>query len=207
MRGRERRSADSRRARPRLVAGLLAALAPAACGGPDGGETPANEIRPATVAVGDTVGGLVVTAVDVHPLAGDSAVYTASVRFRGELELSGVYLPHFDHPDVDALCFHPDSVSALRVPRFAPDPRSSPDQKRWFCFTDRDAAAAAFAPPSQPRESRIRVRSYTATRRFTDAWDQAELVEVLEVGEPRENTLRGPRPQPCLRSLGPGADR
>lgn len=37
---------------------------------------------------------------------------------------------------------------------------------------------------------------------FTDAWDEADLVEVLETGAPREATLRDALPRPRLRSSG-----
>lgn len=164
-----------------------------ASGGP-----PVTTFDPATVAEGDSILGLRVADTDVRPMPGPDSIWVGTVQLEGELELEGVYQAHFDYPDVPALCFHPAWASAARIPAFHPDERTAPDRKRWFCFTNPERAAEEIGPPDQPREATVVVRDYRVVRRFTDAWETAELVRVEKVGRPRTATLREPSPQPRL---------
>lgn len=172
----------------------------------DAAGRPGNWIDPATVAVGDTVAGLRVTGVETHPLPPDSSRWTGTVTFEGSMTLDGVYLPHFDYPEVEAYCFHPDTASARQIPRFAPDAASAPNRKRWFCFQDPGPVREAFPAPARPREARIVIRDYVVHRYFTDAWDEADLVRVLSLGDVRENTLRDAEPQPVVGTIQPWPD-
>ncbi|HEX6200270.1 MAG TPA: hypothetical protein VF150_08405, partial [Thermoanaerobaculia bacterium] len=105
-----------------------------------------------------------------------------AVRFGGEVQVSGSYGRHFDAPEVDALCLEVDAGSRERLPVFLPDDSHATGRRSWFCFRDRERALALLGPPAPPREVTVVVNDYEATRRFTDAWDTAELVSVVDAG-------------------------
>ena len=161
--------------------------------------TPGGELRipdresyhfdPGAVQVGDSVLGLKIREKDVHRVFDDS-VWSGIVRFAGELELTGVYQPHFDYPEPAELCFQvTDSASVRRIPQFAPDAWSSAGMKRWFCFTNPEQARAALGPPEQPRKATVVVDDFTVVRQFTDAYSTARLVRVVNRGGPADRTL------------------
>ena len=166
------------------------------CG--DAPERPVTTFDPGVVEVGDSVLGLEIAGKDVSRAVAMDSVWVGTVDLAGELRLEGVYQAHFDYPEVPALCFHPSWESAARIPAFHPDSLTSPDRKRWFCFTNPELAIERIGPPDQPREATVVVRDYRVVRRFTDAWETAELVRVEDVGRPRTATLREPAPQPRL---------
>ena len=151
-----------------------------------------NAFDPARIQQGDTFLGLRVAAKEVHLLP--DTVWSGEVRFSGELQLSGVYQPHFDYPEPSALCFHvTDSASIARLPRFAPDKETVPGGKHWFCFTNPDSARALLGAPPTPREATVVVDDYIVRRYFTDAYDSAHLLRVVSVGDTTRRTLRDPR--------------
>ena len=90
-----------------------------------------NLFDPGAIEIGDTVAGLVVVRKELNKVFEDS-VWAGDVYFKGEIELSGVYQPHFDYPEVQALCFHTDSATAMRIPMSKPDSWSSANEKPWF---------------------------------------------------------------------------
>lgn len=152
-----------------------------------------NEFDPATVATGDTVAGLRVVHVDVERVFEDS-VWVGTVHFEGELAVEGVYQAHFDAPEVNAVCFHVDAGSAMRLPRFLPDTRTRPRPITWFCFSNPEVAVELLGPPEEPRHAGIVVDRYRLVREFTDAWDLAELVRVDNVGPRVAASPRVPDP-------------
>ena len=152
----------------------------------------ANKFDPARIEPGDTFLGLRVAAKDVR-LTPDT-LWSGEVRFAGELQLTGVYQPHFDYPEPAALCFHvTDSTSVARLPRFAPDKASVPGSKHWFCFTNPDSARTLLGAPPTPREATVIVDDYIVRRYFTDAYDSARLLRVVSIGDTTRQTLRDPR--------------
>ena len=155
----------------------------------------ANYFDPGAVAVGDTVAGLRISALDVQRVFEDS-VWAGTVRFAGEIELTGVYQGHFDYPEPAEACFHPDSASAARIPRFEPDAWTSANGKTWFCFDDAASAERALGDPRAYRWASIVVDDYRLHRAFTDAYDVARLVRVVDVGARAPQTLRGQGAQP-----------
>ena len=166
----------------------------------------ANHFDPGAVAVGDTVAGLHIVALDVQRVFEDS-VWTGTVRFAGEIELTGVYQGHFDYPEPAEVCFHPDSASAARIPRFEPDGLTSPDGKTWFCFDDAAAAERGLGDPRAYRWASIVVDDYRLQRAFTDAYDVARLVRVVGIGARAPQTLRGQRAQPVAADSLPSSLR
>lgn len=132
-----------------------------------------------TLSVGDTVLGLRVVRVDVARVFEDS-VWSGSVQFSGEIRLTGMYERHFDYPEVDAVCFRVvDPQSINRIPDFAPDAWTSPNQRTWFCFTNPAEARAALGNGAEPRAATIVVDDYTNHRIFSDVFDTARLVRVV----------------------------
>ena len=144
------------------------------------------------IAVGDTILGLRVISREVSRVLEDS-VWSGTVGFEGEVEVTGVYQPHFDYPEPPAVCFHLDSISSLKIPEFAPDAWSSANGKPWFCFSNQEKAVELLGPAETPRPATIVIDRYKQTRYFTDAVDDALLVRVVRKGAAREaGTLREP---------------
>ncbi|CAN5183837.1 hypothetical protein BH20GEM2_BH20GEM2_08590 [soil metagenome] len=172
------------RCRARLLPLCLAlALLAGACrpGERDPGEPPpapeaSNRFDPAGIQVGDRILGLTVTRQDLShaPAMGDS-VYVGSVEFSGELTLSGSYRAHPDYPEVQALCFDVDEASAARVPRMRGDER-----RVWFCFDNQEEAVRALGSPGTAGRATIVIDDYRTVRQFTDAFDTATLLRVVE---------------------------
>jgi hypothetical protein len=193
-------------ARALLAAACLAAAACRADAPPDAAETPietpvdaptpapaANTFDPGAVQPGDSVLGLVVVSKSVERAAAIDSVWVGNVVFEGDLVVRGVYQAHFDWPENVAPCFHvTDPASAARIPRFAPDSWTSPDAKTWFCFSNPEVALELLGPAEQPRELVIALSRYVIWRQFTDANDEAELSELLEVGPESTRTLIEP---------------
>lgn len=187
---------------------LVAALALASCGRdappPETGSgpveqarvsppAPANTFDPGAVQPGDTVLGLLVVSTDLARAPGIDSVWVGNVVFEGDLVVQGVYQPHFDWPEVVLPCFHvTDPSSAARIPRFEPDSWTSPGAKTWFCFSNPEVALEVLGSPEQPREMVIALSRYQLWRQFTDAFDEAELAELLDVGPASHRTLQDP---------------
>ncbi|MSR37073.1 MAG: hypothetical protein EXR95_10630 [Gemmatimonadetes bacterium] len=151
-----------------------------------------NFFDPGAVQPGDTVLGLTVESKDVARVFEDS-VWVGEVVFAGDLVLQGVYQPHYDWPENPSPCFHVnDPASAARIPRFAPDNWTSPNPKTWFCFTDPYVALELLGAPDPPRALVISVDRYHMRREFSDVYDTAELMEMIEVGPVATMTLREP---------------
>ena len=196
-----------------LVALLLVALGAAACesdprptpedaprasgaGGAatvlEAGEATAQIHRfdPATLQPGDTVLGLTAEAVELTRVLEDS-VWVGSVVFAGDLVLHGIYQRHPDWPQVALPCVHVvQPASVARIPRFPPDPYGVSDPRIWFCFANAEVALELISP-DPPREVVIAVDRYWVVRELTDAYDLAQLAELLEVGPAAVATLAG----------------
>jgi hypothetical protein len=149
----------------------------------------ANVFDPATLQVGDRFLDLTVESKQVERVFEDS-IWVGDVTFTGDLVVQGVYQPHPDWPNVTDPCFHvTDPGSAARIPRFPPDDRTTQTMKTWFCFVPGDVALEAIGTPDQPRELVVALDQYHVTRHFTDAYDTAELMEVIETGPAAGRTL------------------
>lgn len=126
---------------------------------------------PANIRIGQRVGTL---AVDTADVAWSEALSTwvGTVRFRGEIPVRGRAIRHFDFPEVQAMCFEADSVSALTLPRWPEDER-----RPWFCFENDSTAHRILGTADSARVLDIVVDRFTTVRAFTDAVNSARLVE------------------------------
>jgi hypothetical protein len=154
------------------------------CSAPDGGHTVDSAVDPDSagaererlgvvfdpfaVRPGDRVAGLEVATTDVRIALDSSPVGT--IAFRGELELSGRRIPHFDADLASrSVCFEADSVSAMRLPRWRGDRR-----RPWFCFEN----------PSEAESSgeivRITIDKFTIHRGVSDQVNSARFVRARD---------------------------
>ena len=181
---------------------LLAALS--ACGGDAGGEAggelalPEPEppvfttFDPAALEPGDTIGELTVESAELTRVLEDS-VWVGSVVLGGDLVLHGVYQRHPDWPAVELPCVDVVQASSIaRVPRFPPDAHTGPSPRTWFCFENPEVALDLLGEPEPPREIVIAIDRYRVQRELSDAFDLAQLAEVLEVGPVAAATLSRP---------------
>jgi hypothetical protein len=154
---------------PQLPGGQVSALAAP----PEPGR-PGVRFDPSTVHVGQQVGGLVVDSVAISTAFGDT-VRVGTVRFRGEVALSGNTVRHFDADAGDAAhCFEADSISASSLPRWAGDER-----RPWFCFSNADASQRLLGSPSEGVRFTVRIERFTIHRGFSDQVNSATLVAVV----------------------------
>lgn len=160
------------------------------CGaGPDEGPPPANggvhppvaavpntlrpgiRFDPATVTVGQQVGTLTVDSVSTSPAYNDS-VLVGTVRFAGDLTLTGSVMAHFD-ADAQAApsCFEANAAGAATMPRWAGDER-----RPWFCFSNAADALDLLAGARAGEVLTVTIREFTIHRGFSDQVNAAELV-------------------------------
>lgn len=167
--------------------GLVLASGVAACGrsekAPEADPDPAGAARarigvifdPGRVRTGDTIAGVVVDRVSVSRAVVDSSL-VGDITFRGEIELSGSTLPHFEAADAaDAACFEADSASAARLPRWEGDRR-----RPWFCFSNVRSAARALGPGRGTRRARIVIADFTIHRGLSDQVNSARFVRLVK---------------------------
>ena len=151
--------------------------------GATGDSPPPNRFDPSRLRPGDRFMGLEVVSRDVSPYLEDTS-FVGVVRFRGEVALQGTLRPH---PEQQAgaqpfPCFYPDSLSALRLPRFPKDARIV-----WFCFTNQADAERIIGDVTIPREASVIIDDHQTVRMFTDAYDTARLVRVSQAMGPENN--------------------
>ena len=128
---------------------------------------------PSRIRVGDSIAGLVVERVNVTRAVVDSS-FVGDIRFRGEIELSGSKIPHFE-PDVSgAACFEADSASAAKLPRWAGDRR-----RAWFCFSNLQQATRALGASSAGPPARIVIADFTIHRGLSDQVNSARFVRLV----------------------------
>ena len=139
--------------------------------GPTGGLV----FDPAAIREGDTVGDFRVARVDVTDAGGDMGL-VGTARFIGEMIISGHKRPHPDYPDVTTLCMDVDSASAARLPRWPGDART----QRWLCFENQEAAIRMLGPAGTREPIRILIDTFQTPRQFSDVYDTARLVRVVE---------------------------
>lgn len=134
------------------------------------GPPPPLVFDPANLRPGAMVGELRVDSTDVVWGEGVGE-WVGSVRFAGEIRLSGTVVPHLVYPDQPVICFEADSASGRRLPRWPGDER-----RPWFCFDDADGARRMLGAPDSTRSRTIVVDRFTTVRAFTDAVNSARLV-------------------------------
>ena len=134
--------------------------------------TPRPGIRfdPSTLRRQARIGTLIVDSI--HTVRAMDSTWIGTVRFRGDIQLSGWTLRNPD-PDLYRVltCFEADSMSAARLPRWSGDER-----RAWFCFSNRADAARALGPPSEGVPATIVVDEFTIHRNFSDAVNSVRFV-------------------------------
>lgn len=139
---------------------------------PDRMARPGIRFDPGSRHRGDTVGVLVVDSVAAQRNMIDST-YVGVASFRGQIELSGRTIPHFDSDlRSESVCFEADSASAARLPRWLHDERRS-----WFCFSNPAEAQRALGPPGTELDAMIVVEDFRIHRGLTDEVNSARFVE------------------------------
>lgn len=129
---------------------------------------------PSSVAVGDSVAGLRIEAMDVHPSLIDTGRWVGTVQFEGKRILSGTYRRHPFDSEQDALCFFPDERSAHTLPIFPQDERTS-----WLCFTNEEEAREWLGSASTERTATIQIDRFNYHYSHSDVYNTARLVGVL----------------------------
>jgi len=128
---------------------------------------------PSRVRAGISIAGLLVERVNVSRAVVDSS-FVGDIAFRGEIELSGRTIPHFEADASDAACFEADSASAARLPRWAGDRR-----RAWFCFSNAREANRALGPSRAQRPARIVIADFTIHRGLSDQVNSARFVRPV----------------------------
>ena len=132
---------------------------------------PGIRFNPATVAVGQRIGTLTVDSVSVTPAVNDS-VLVGTIRFAGELTLTGSVMAHFDADAQDAPnCFEADAAGAATMPRWAGDER-----RPWFCFSNDAEATRLLAGAGVGEVLTVTIKEFTIHRGFSDQVNAAVLV-------------------------------
>ena len=98
-----------------------------------------------------------------------------AARVDGEITISGERMTHPDFPEVKAICMRIDSASVARLPRFPEDQRRS-----WLCFENQEAAARMVGEAGTRGLLTVVIDRYQTVRHFTDAYDTAVLVRLVE---------------------------
>jgi len=144
--------------------------------------TPRPGIRfdPSTLRRGARIGTLIVESIDTRHVMADTT-WVGTVRFRGEIELSGWTLRH-PEPDLYRVltCFEADSMSAAQLPRWSDDER-----RAWFCFSNRAEATRALGPPSEGVRATIVIDEFTIHRSPPDVVNTGRFVRLVRRGSVR----------------------
>jgi hypothetical protein len=155
---------------------------------------------PAALRPGTPVGELVTDSVAARPTPIDST-YVGVARFRGQIELSGWTIRHFDSDARDvASCFEADSASATRLPRWLGDER-----RPWFCFENPVDATRSLGPPSDGVPATIVIERFTIHRGHSDQVNTARFVRRLtRCYRSAHSVLFGPPTRSGQQGQGPG---
>ena len=135
---------------------------------------------PATIREGDMVGAFRAARVDITD-AGPDFGHVGTVRFIGEATISGELRPHHDYPEVTTLCMDVDSTSAARLPRWNNDSRT----RWWLCFENQEEAIRRLGPAGTVKPITVLIDVFTTPRQFSDVYNTARLVSVVEASIPK----------------------
>jgi hypothetical protein len=123
---------------------------------------------------GRRVGTLQIADVKVQPAPASPVGSSGSIRFKGELQLTGQYRAHYEYPEKQEACFWPDVQEWRLLPRANGDSRAI-----WFCFSNKDKAIKLLGPLGTESQATIVVDNYTTNLATSDVWDTAKLVKVV----------------------------
>lgn len=129
-----------------------------------------NDVDPATVSRGDTVGAFVLDSIERQRTP--SGEWVGRAWFSGTVSLTGRTFRHPDGADYPYPCFEADTVSAIRLPHWSADSR-----RPWFCFENAaDARRRLRDTAGEPAS--IVVDRFTIHRNLSDAVNSARLVDA-----------------------------
>ena len=116
---------------------------------------------------GDRWGELTVTDVKQEPNQVDSS-FVGTIRWAGQVRVSGRYRTHPDYPEVKSPCFEVLGDDRSKLP--------AATERVWFCFDNADEAVQKLGPVGQEFDTTIVITDYVMHRYFTDAVNSARLV-------------------------------
>lgn len=129
------------------------------------------------VKVGDTVAGMKIISLEIHPENGED--YDAYISFEGEATVSGKFKHMKDDEFLgDEIVFEVDKESESKLPKLQHDERYV-----WFTFTNRDAAEKALGPSGSGGTATVTIKNYGINYAHTEIWNTAELVKVEKVAQ------------------------
>ncbi len=127
------------------------------------------------VKVGDTVAGMRIVSLEIHPENG--ADYDAYICFEGEATVTGTFKHMKDDEFLgDEISFKVDEASQGILPKLRHDERYV-----WFTFSNREAAAEAFGPPGSEGTATVTIKDYCINYAHTEIWNTAELTKAETV--------------------------
>jgi hypothetical protein len=161
---------------------------------------PGLRFDPAALQPGTPVGELLTDSIAADPSPIDST-YVGVATFRGQIQLSGWTIRHFDTDARDvASCFEADSASAARLPRWSGDER-----RPWFCFVNPVDAIRSLGPPSDGTSATIVIERFTIHRGHSDQVNTARFVRRLaRCYRSSQSVLFGPPTSSGQQGQGPG---
>lgn len=134
------------------------------------GPRPPLIFDPANLREGLVVGALTVDSADVV-WSEELREWVGSVRFAGDVRLTGSTVADSAKERSRGACFEADSASAAQLPRWPGD-----DRRPWFCFENADTARRMLGAPDSSRAATIVVNRFTTVRAHTDAANSAWLL-------------------------------
>lgn len=132
-----------------------------------------TSFHPQDVQVGDRIAGLELTGLEVMFHGDNNQIISGWAEFEGTITVSGTYEPEFMFPGTleGTPCFNVDEARSS-LPRFDFDER-----RLWFCFTNPEAAIAAFPDATEEMDATIAIANYRIDYAPTDVANTAEFVQ------------------------------
>jgi len=107
---------------------------------------------------GDKIGSLTIEEINIEDNPNSSNQYYATVKFSGNLQLSGKYISYSDQPLWGkAIIFYPDQESQQLLPKLDQDP-SGPE---GLLLENYEEAAELLSPPDSEGQAEIIIENYT----------------------------------------------
>ncbi|HEY9818543.1 MAG TPA: hypothetical protein V6D20_22455 [Candidatus Obscuribacterales bacterium] len=141
----------------------------------DDGNQPTS-FDPQAVQVGDRIAGLELTGLEVMFHGDNNQIISGWAEFEGTTTVSGIYDPEFLFPGAleGTPCFNVDETRSS-LPRFDFDER-----RLWFCFSNPEAAIAAFPGATDEIDATIAIANYRIDYAPSDVVNTAEFVQREE---------------------------
>ncbi len=122
--------------------------------------------------VGDQVGEMTITFIERFF---DDYIW---IGFNGKATVTGRYAYTDDALMGEFISFHADTAQEGKIPKMLEDERDL-----WFSFSNHDFAHETFGPVGSTGQATIVIDSYFIDYTPTEAYNTAELLEVIEITE------------------------